>query len=554
MARIGDGFGIDGLHGVIGRGACCLGIRSTQESVLGRSVSAREVGNEGDERADSRVALVLSQFCNGGDERAEGWGAQVLLQFCNGKPAPLIPDGALKFEVRNSMVILQPWAPPKPAPGAPTSSIKSLQIDLKAGTARIVGENLLPEDAPVVLGVAGLLKMEHGAVLILITKAKKSAQRQSDQTTSTSNGGAEEYALPIMVGYIGQLPQVKLNIPDQAAGEAVESTGSETRLQACITVIGRLAASRAGARWWRCGLDEEGNAAHTEELEVRLAVQNSPPEDTPVGGPAPDSNDSSAKDEDSSAQAKESSAKGTGEGQKSEKDDSKPVPNLATFSHVQVRSSSPALWSRLPNVFVPYPHVNTSPDIAVHAKAFTSYMDRMIQGVTLLHVGSTSLGEDVLEKVQHTLAEQYSHDKMRDIPVLSATQGRGSLSEVASPSGRKHVWSTAKGSLEQHGMFYMKEKLISSRQSGAICTTGVEKEKLISSRQSGIICTTGVEVCDALDVVQASLAEGVLEQMLATQGLLSEGQSLETKYPTDILQVSLAEGVLEQMLATLGLL
>jgi hypothetical protein len=84
--------------------------------------------------------------------------------------------GILRFQVRDSAVVLQPKTP-KPGSGTSTTTsdtkVTSLKVDLRSGQVAVCKLPALPEDAACVGGVAGLLKMEHGSVLVLITKAKR---------------------------------------------------------------------------------------------------------------------------------------------------------------------------------------------------------------------------------------------------------------------------------------------------------------------------------------------------------------------------------------------
>ena len=87
-----------------------------------------------------------------------------------------------------------------------------------------------------------------------------------------ADGGAEAFALPLMVGYVGQVPKVLFPVqPPAAAGpsgpkpkpsskpdpdaKAAGGAGGPLAHRGCITVVGRVAAGRAGTRWWRAGLD-----------------------------------------------------------------------------------------------------------------------------------------------------------------------------------------------------------------------------------------------------------------------------------------------------------
>ncbi len=73
--------------------------------------------------------------------------------------------GRLRFSVTGSTVLLQNET--KGHNG------RTLQIDLRDGTAALIRSDPLPEDSPVVLGLIGLLKLHGGAVLALISKAKQ---------------------------------------------------------------------------------------------------------------------------------------------------------------------------------------------------------------------------------------------------------------------------------------------------------------------------------------------------------------------------------------------
>ncbi|GAX73752.1 hypothetical protein CEUSTIGMA_g1204.t1 [Chlamydomonas eustigma] len=54
-----------------------------------------------------------------------------------------------------------------------TARVKTLEVDLRDGSLRILTLDALPSDSLPALGIMGLMKLEGGAVLVLITKAKK---------------------------------------------------------------------------------------------------------------------------------------------------------------------------------------------------------------------------------------------------------------------------------------------------------------------------------------------------------------------------------------------
>jgi hypothetical protein len=50
---------------------------------------------------------------------------------------------------------------------------KTLEVDLRDGALRMINTDALPSESLHALGIMGIMKLEGGAVLVLITKAKK---------------------------------------------------------------------------------------------------------------------------------------------------------------------------------------------------------------------------------------------------------------------------------------------------------------------------------------------------------------------------------------------
>ncbi|MEW5304699.1 MAG: hypothetical protein WDW36_007292 [Sanguina aurantia] len=207
--------------------------------------------------------------------------------------------------------------------------------------------------------------------------------------------GAEPFALPLLVGYVGQFRDAELA---DASGHSVSAT---------ITLIGRMAVARSGTRLWRRGCDAQGNAAHTVESEViisfhessspsatttttttaaaagRLTVTNphlnpsssgdtpptlgvyrgpdphqgpnTPCSTAPVLGPAAAAVDS--------AQAETATASGP--------PGSKPTA-LATASYVSMQCSTPLAWAQPPDV-TPVPALDVCRDPAVQGAVFAGH-------------------------------------------------------------------------------------------------------------------------------------------------------------------------------------
>ena len=80
--------------------------------------------------------------------------------------------GILRFQTKDSIVTLQPKTPPASDVNSKDKRT-SLQIDLRTGQVSVLKLPALPEDAVCVGGVIGFLKMQHGSVLALVTKAKR---------------------------------------------------------------------------------------------------------------------------------------------------------------------------------------------------------------------------------------------------------------------------------------------------------------------------------------------------------------------------------------------
>lgn len=80
---------------------------------------------------------------------------------------PLHWLGQLRFQVKDSVVVLQPKRE------GLKDRVPTLHIDLRSGRIHVQAIPLLPEDCPTVIGVVGVLKLEEGYVLAVVTRAKR---------------------------------------------------------------------------------------------------------------------------------------------------------------------------------------------------------------------------------------------------------------------------------------------------------------------------------------------------------------------------------------------
>ena len=187
--------------------------------------------------------------------------------------------------------------------------------------------------------------------------------------------GAISYALPLIVGYVGQVQNLvfnpvigsasgaehetksSLNTPKTLPPEEEEeeedgmtpliATGSESSASSVpggITLIARMDVGRAGTLMWRRGLDAAGNNAHTFEIEQEVSLQG-------------------------------------------------PDGNQIHLSYVQLRASVPLIWSQKPWVM---PRggsggIEVNTDMDVQRTAFESFVKSLLgsyQAVTLVNVPS----------------------------------------------------------------------------------------------------------------------------------------------------------------------
>lgn len=81
--------------------------------------------------------------------------------------------GVLRLEIRNSVVVLQPHTAQAQTQPNGSKLCPSLSLDLKTGKVAASLLPLLPDTSQRVLGVVGMMRLEAGAVLALITKASK---------------------------------------------------------------------------------------------------------------------------------------------------------------------------------------------------------------------------------------------------------------------------------------------------------------------------------------------------------------------------------------------
>jgi hypothetical protein len=126
-------------------------------------------------------ALLNEQDCLGGAENDVRWDVLIKAKPLTRADVAMAQQaasrstgwlGPLKFSVNNSIITLQP------SPKGDERTVPSLQMDLAAGGAIKVCQ-LPPQPSDnTVIGVIGFVRLEHGNVAVLATKAKRVSSRR----------------------------------------------------------------------------------------------------------------------------------------------------------------------------------------------------------------------------------------------------------------------------------------------------------------------------------------------------------------------------------------
>ena len=292
--------------------------------------------------------------------------------------------------------------------------------------------------------------------------------------------GAESVALPVMQGFVGQRPfmmdrdppQVDDSEPDamemssflsggsgptsppaEEIKDAAERRASEQDL--LITLISRRSIKRAGLRYMRRGIDEDGNAANTVETEQIMST--------------PWWNSSS--------------------------------PNGSkTYSFVQTRGSIPVFFTQSPYSFKPVPALHHSPE--ANLAAMQKHFDLLHQSYGSIHL------VNLVEKnnTEAVVGDAYSKY------VAEANEGRAEHEKIAFEWFDFH--DICRG-MKFENVSKLLEKIRGDLDRFG---NTVEADGKVLKHQSGVFRTNCMDCLDRTNVCQSMFARYMLEAQLREEG------------------------------------
>ncbi|ERT01765.1 hypothetical protein HMPREF1624_00059 [Sporothrix schenckii ATCC 58251] len=334
------------------------------------------------------------------------------------------------------------------------------------------------------------------------------------------DAGADALSLPLMQGFVGQRSFVVDSNPpqvDEAAKDSVElsnfayraSTGPSSPLQATsprssaelehrasekefdVTLISRRSVRRAGLRYLRRGVDEDGNVANAVETEQILSpsVVNQMVESQLL--PAP--------------------------------------PLSKTYSFVQVRGSIPLFWTQSPFSLKPVPVIQHS--LELNYGALKNHFDGLrreygsLQVVNLVekHGVESALGTQFERSVQRYNDDTNSAPGESTLPFEwfdfhSACKGM-KFENVSLLLGRLSNKIEQMGStVEETGADNTEADGTSSPAGNMASSTGSYGPGNLVQRQKGVLRTNCMDCLDRTNVCQSSFAKFMLDAQLKEQG------------------------------------
>lgn len=270
-------------------------------------------------------------------------------------------------------------------------------------------------------------------------------------------GGYDEYVLPVMQGFIGQrgfpvdsaAAAATGTMPEQTSGTATQDQGASDFL---LTLISRRTTRRAGFRYLRRGVDEDGNVANGVETEQILSK--------PAWTDGP------------------------------------------VHSFVQTRGSMPLFFMQTPYTFKPIPNLHESSESNKQSmkKHFNNLMASYgsIQAVSLIDKHG----------VENKIGVAYE-DYVRS---LNSTHSFGQDQQIGFNWFDFH--NICRGMKFENVAVLINELAPFLSTSG--WTTKDESEQQRSTTQSGIVRTNCMDCLDRTNVVQSAIALHTLHQQLAS--------------------------------------
>lgn len=332
------------------------------------------------------------------------------------------------------------------------------------------------------------------------------------------DAGADALSLPLMQGFVGQRSFVVDSNPpqvDEVAKDSVElsnfayrSTGPSSPLQSAsarssfeverrpsekqfdVTLISRRSVRRAGLRYLRRGVDEDGNVANAVETEQILSpsVVNQMAESQLL-----------------------------------------PTPPLSkTYSFVQVRGSIPLFWTQSPFSLKPVPVIQHS--LELNYGALKNHFDGLrreygsLQVVNLVekHGVESALGTQFERSVQRYNDEATSTPGEITIPFEwfdfhHACKGM-KFENVSLLMGRLSKKIEEMGSTVEETGADAETDGTSSPAGTIASSTGSYGPRSLVQKQKGVLRTNCMDCLDRTNVCQSSFAKFMLDAQLKEQG------------------------------------
>ncbi|OIW28528.1 hypothetical protein CONLIGDRAFT_576879 [Coniochaeta ligniaria NRRL 30616] len=329
------------------------------------------------------------------------------------------------------------------------------------------------------------------------------------------DAGADAFALPLMQGFVGQRSFVVDSQPPQTddgpakdsvelssipadADRKAEPTQSEqgqlraSQKQFDITIISRRSVKRAGMRFLRRGVDEEGNVANSVESEQILS---------------PSVWDPTAK----------------------------------VFSFVQVRGSIPLFFTQSPYSLKPAPVIQHSPE--KNFSAMTKHFDllekryRQLQIVNLVEKhGSEGTIGDAYEKNVRRLNEE--------------ARGSGGDADKGTVEKIPFEWFDFHDACR--GMKFENVALLLQTLGEKLESFGstVTVDGHATTTQSGVLRTNCMDCLDRTNVCQSSFAKYILDHQLKAQGFDLAAQADQVMSWFNILWADNGDAISKQYAST----
>ncbi|KKA26447.1 hypothetical protein TD95_000147 [Thielaviopsis punctulata] len=330
------------------------------------------------------------------------------------------------------------------------------------------------------------------------------------------DGGDESFILPLMQGFVGQTsfvvdscpPQKDTDAPLEAvemamlsaegslssspsAGSAGErkketerksetekknETGTEaeqklrpTETAFLLTLISRRSTRRAGLRYLRRGIDDEGNVANNVETEQVLSSVDWAPE--------------------------------------------RPV-----YSFVQIRGSIPVFFTQTAYSLKPIPVLQHSPE--ANYAAFTKHFDRLARMYGKLQVVNLVEKKGIEKNIGETY-QRYVAQRNEEVATSEGTDSStatDSSKEKATDNTIPFEWFDFHHACR--GMKFENVSQLLEKLRGQLEAFGssVTRNGILTKRQTGVLRTNCMDCLDRTNVCQSSFAKHMLEQQLKELG------------------------------------